>query len=138
MDNNSDKSTFFSQKRIFEFNGKRMDFTAPRDFTEDETELLQLIGDLAGKVGLDAALYINLGQFFALECRLYFELRTLAGEVGLFRVGLGTDRNILASRHRHRTGDQASDACNQNALGVCACGSDAASASRHSSVTRAA
>jgi dihydropteroate synthase len=30
MDKNFDKNTFFSPKRIFEFNGKRMDFTTPR------------------------------------------------------------------------------------------------------------
>ena len=30
MDKNSDKNTFFSPKRIFEFNGKMMDFTMPR------------------------------------------------------------------------------------------------------------
>ena len=30
MDKNHDKNTSFSQKRIFEFNGKRMDFSVPR------------------------------------------------------------------------------------------------------------
>jgi dihydropteroate synthase len=30
MDKNRDKGTFFSSKRIFEFNGKTMDFTVPR------------------------------------------------------------------------------------------------------------
>jgi len=30
MNKNRDKSTFFSPKRIFDFNGKRMDFTTPR------------------------------------------------------------------------------------------------------------
>jgi dihydropteroate synthase len=30
MAKNSDKSTFFSSKRIFEYNGKRMDFNVPR------------------------------------------------------------------------------------------------------------
>ena len=30
MDKSSDKNTSFSPKRIFEFNGKIMDFTTPR------------------------------------------------------------------------------------------------------------
>ncbi len=30
MDKKSDKNTFFSPKRIFEFNGKKIDLTTPR------------------------------------------------------------------------------------------------------------
>ena len=59
-----------------------------------------------------------LRQFFVFRRRVGLQLLALAGEVGLFGIGLRTDRDIFARRHRHRAGDQAGDARQQDvALG---------------------
>jgi len=65
-----------------------------------------VVGNLAGQIGLDAARDIDLSQFFPLEHRVVHQLALLTREVGVLGIGLRTDRNILAGRHRHRAGDQ--------------------------------
>jgi hypothetical protein len=52
---------------------------------------------------------IDLGQFL-LEFGVVREFLSLAGEIGLFGVGLRTDQDILSRRHGHGTGDQTGDA----------------------------
>jgi hypothetical protein len=51
----------------------------------------QLVGDLARKLRVDAALYVDPGKFVTFECRLASKLRSLAREIGLLGVGLRTD-----------------------------------------------
>jgi len=85
MEKIKDKSTFFSTKKIFDFNGKKMDFTSPRvmgivNVTPDsfyqagkrgkgdmgkrrqgEGKIIGMYGDLVGKMVGDGAYIIDMG-----------------------------------------------------------------------------
>lgn len=61
----------------------------------------------AAKVSAEvSAAWIGRAQF---DLGLTGQLRPFARQIGLFRVGLRTDRYIFAGRHRHRTRDQSCD-----------------------------
>jgi len=78
----------------------------------------QLPGDLARKPGFDSAHHVSLREFFGLEHRIGGELPRFACKVGMFGVGLRTDRNIFSRGHRHGAGDQPGHTGKQNiALG---------------------
>ena len=70
----------------------------------------ELIRDFLGGRPIDTPCNIYLGQFFALGLDTCAEFNTLASDVRLFGVRLRADRDIFASRHRHRASDKPGDA----------------------------
>ena len=66
---------------------------------------------------IDATLDIDLGQLLAFELDILTELLALSGKIGMFRVGLRADRNVLTGCHRHRTSDEPGDTGNENIAG---------------------
>ena len=66
----------------------------------------QLVGDLSRQRCCQPTLDIDRRQFLVLMLRLGIQLAPLARQVGMLRVGLGTDRHVLACRHRHRARHQ--------------------------------
>lgn len=76
----------------------------------------QLFRDRAGDLRLHPALYIDAGELPVLGRRIGCQLALLPIEVGGFSIGLGTDGNILSSRHRHRTGDQPRESCQHDTM----------------------
>src|SRR5262249_41732169 len=57
----------------------------------------------------DTAFDVDLREPCKFGLRLLGELSMLARAVGLLGIGLGADRHVFASNHRHRTGDEAGD-----------------------------
>ncbi|MNE47349.1 hypothetical protein D3C80_1417520 [compost metagenome] len=73
-----------------------------------------LFGDLAGQIGRQATLLVDGGQLAMLGLGIGGQFGGLAGDVGLFGIGLGTDRDVLARGHRHGPGDQSGHARDQD------------------------
>ncbi len=63
---------------------------------------------------IDATFDINLGQLLALELRRISEFLGLACQIGMFGVGLLTDRHIFTCRHRHCPGHKTGDTGQQD------------------------
>ena len=84
----------------------------------------QLRGYRTGKRRIQATCDIDVRQFLVLMRGIGMQLRTLAREVGLLRIGLRTHRHILAGRHRHRAGDQPGNAGSEHRTGLDRRGSD--------------
>jgi hypothetical protein len=59
----------------------------------------QLFRHLPGQFRLQPALNINIGQFRFFIFLIIFNFSALALQIGVFRIGLGTDRDILPRRH---------------------------------------
>jgi hypothetical protein len=78
----------------------------------------QLGGDARGQRLVEPALHVDGRQLGVLLLGIRGQFPTLAREVGAFRVGLRADRHVLAGSHRHRAGDEAGDAGNQDDLGT--------------------
>ena len=74
----------------------------------------QSLGDLFGQRRVQAALDVDRCELRVLVGVVRGELRALARQVGLLGVGLRADRYVLAGSHRHRPGDQAGDAGDQD------------------------
>jgi hypothetical protein len=79
----------------------------------------ELLGDLLRKRQIEAAFDVDRCQFRKLGGRLGLDFPAFAGEVGSFGVGLGTDRDLLTRRHRHRPGDQPGYTRDQDAMAGC-------------------
>jgi hypothetical protein len=75
----------------------------------------QLRGDLFGQFGIQTALDVDGREFRRFKFNVRRQFFALAFEIGIFGIRLGTDRNIFASRHGHRTRDQAGQARDQHA-----------------------
>ncbi len=65
---------------------------------------------------IEPALHINPGKLVLFGTALRLKFVTFPSEVSLLGVGLRTDGNILPSRHREGSGDQAGDTRKQNLL----------------------
>ena len=70
----------------------------------------QLPGNLTRECFIQSATDIDGRQFTVFKLTISGKFFSFAIEVRVFGVGLRTDRNILASRHRHRPGDQSRNA----------------------------
>ena len=64
-------------------------------------------GDLASKFGVESPRDIDGGQFGMFGFAIGGEFLAFPLEVGIFRIGLGTDGNIFPCGHGHRARDQA-------------------------------
>ncbi len=69
----------------------------------------QLVGDLPCQRGIESPLHIDQGQLLPLGVSAFGQFLALALQIGLFRVRLRADRDILAGCHRHRAGDESRD-----------------------------
>lgn len=78
----------------------------------------QLGRDLSGNPLIQAASDINGGKFGLFVRRIGRQFPPFAIEVGIFRVGLGTDGNVLTGSHRGRPGDQTGHAGDQDTMGA--------------------
>ncbi len=79
----------------------------------------QLLGNFASEPLLDATRDIDLSEFFPLEHGVVGKLTFFTREVGMLGIGLRTDRDILASRHRHGAGNKPGHAGQQNIVAGC-------------------
>src|SRR3546814_16444628 len=64
----------------------------------------ELIGNRERKFGLQTTRRIDVRQFLPLESRLRGKFGLFAGQVGLFGIGLRTDRDIFPGSHRPENG----------------------------------
>ena len=74
----------------------------------------QLLRDLHREILVDASLYVDHRELGQLGLWVTLELLNFTRDVRLLRVALRTDGNIFAHGHRHRSGDQARNAGDQN------------------------
>jgi 4'-phosphopantetheinyl transferase len=75
----------------------------------------ELLGDLLGEHGVDAATNIDRRQFFALAHIVHPEFRSFTHEIGLLGVRLRMHRDVFTGSHRHSPGHEAGDPCDQYA-----------------------
>ena len=87
-------------------------------------------------IDLHGALAPDGNRLLELCLRRFRQLAGLAGKIGLFRIGLGTDRDVFSCRHGHRTGHEASQPRDQDLRLSRSCRGDAdnEARSRHQSV----
>ena len=76
----------------------------------------ELIRDFLSGRPIDTPCNIYLGQFFALGLDTCAEFNTLSSDVRLFGIRLRADRDIFASRHRHRASNKPGDARDQDLI----------------------
>jgi len=74
----------------------------------------QLGGYLVRQRGAQPTLPVDGRQLFQLAVRVFVQLALFHRQVGQLGIGLRLHRNILASRHRHRTGHGPGDAGGQD------------------------
>ena len=98
----------------------------------------ELLGDLSGERWIEAAMHVDRGQFCQLCPFVVSQFLAFAFDVGLFGIRLGTDRDVLTSRHRHGPRDQAGDPCDQDfvARRLRCCYADHKTRRRHDAVVR--
>ena len=76
----------------------------------------ELPRDLACKAGFDTACDVDLCQFLAFMRQIRVEFPGFTGQVGMFGVGLGANRDVFPGGHGHRAGRQPGDACDQRIM----------------------
>lgn len=83
----------------------------------------ELARDIQSQVFVKTTLDVEGRKLCVLLHGVICQLCLLAGEICLFGIGLRTDRDVLARRHRHGSSNEARDARNKNGLGARPCGS---------------
>ncbi len=99
----------------------------------------QLNGDPIGQIQIQPPPDINSRKFPVLGIGIGSEFLRLAIEIGLFAVGLRTDRDVFARGHRHRTGREARDSGHHHSgrRSVSRCYTDHKTRDRHDAIVRA-
>lgn len=70
----------------------------------------ELFGHLAGEGGIEAALDVDIGELGEFARRVGAQFGGLAGEIGVFGIGLGTDGDVFPSGHGHGSGGETGEA----------------------------
>jgi hypothetical protein len=74
----------------------------------------QLDRNLMGEALIKPPRHVDAGQLVQLRLGRFLQFPRLTCDVGLLRIGLRTDGDVLAGRHRHRSGDEAGKSSDQN------------------------
>ena len=81
----------------------------------------QLLGNPPREGWIDTTLDVDRGELIKLKLRMLAQLFAFAREIGLFSIGLRTDRHILAGCHRHGACGQSRNARDQDIVLFCGC-----------------
>lgn len=65
---------------------------------------------MRGELAIEATPDVDMPQFFQLGPRALYRFAPLAGEIGVIRIGLRTDRYIFARGYQHGPADEPHDA----------------------------
>ena len=73
----------------------------------------QLRGNLLGQFAIQTAFDVDSREFGLFKLNICCQFFTFPLQVCIFRIGLGTDRNIFACGHGHCTRDQTGQSCHE-------------------------